>query len=228
MMCHLLFSLTPGMLHQREPHICGEEEWCWRVVEMMRGHACVEKGPISNYLSSELSRLSIFAHHRPATFYRHSPVVGRSGRSRKLCENWRSNGKRKERWEWLRDLVGRYRRTEWMKRGWNTERSLFLTQPDDFLQIPCNWWWRKHYRITLRCRSIERLKNSQEILLTLGIPVVCELFLFCWFILLLQFCPSIYGCIITICDNAKMRNLIIVVLPNNYCSKIQNTRIEYF
>lgn len=36
-----------------------------------------EKGPISNYLvSSRLGRTNIFAHHCPATFYRHSTGVG--------------------------------------------------------------------------------------------------------------------------------------------------------
>lgn len=36
-----------------------------------------EKGPISNYLvSSRLGRTSIFAHHCPPTFYRHSTGVG--------------------------------------------------------------------------------------------------------------------------------------------------------
>jgi hypothetical protein len=195
MMCHLLFSLTPGMLHQREPHICGEKEWCWRVVEVMRGHACVEKGPISNYLSSELSRLSIFAHHRPATFYRHSPVVGRSGRSRKLCENWRSNGKRKEA---LRMAAGSY----WplsengMDEARMKHREIIVSRNRGgifckFLATDARW--RKYYRMTLRCRGIERFKNSRQILLTLGIPVVWELLLFwCWFILLLQFCVSIY------------------------------------
>ena len=37
-----------------------------------------EKGPISNYLvSSRLGRTNIFAHHCPATFYRHSTGVGK-------------------------------------------------------------------------------------------------------------------------------------------------------
>lgn len=74
-----------GILHQREPRATVTEEW-----EQGDEEDAEEKGPISNYLwSSELGRPSIFAHHRPATFYRHSTGVGRGGWSWKFCENWK-------------------------------------------------------------------------------------------------------------------------------------------
>jgi len=60
-----------------------------------RGWTCREGVNLKLLVSSGLGRPSIFAHHRPAAFYRHSPVVGQSGR--KLCENWQSDGKRSTR-----------------------------------------------------------------------------------------------------------------------------------
>lgn len=74
----------PGILHQREPRAC-RQGW-----EQGDEEDAEEKGPISNYLrSSGLGRPSIFAHHRPATFYRHSTGVGRGGWSREFRENCR-------------------------------------------------------------------------------------------------------------------------------------------
>lgn len=75
----------PGILYQREPRA----HWN-RVGEQGDEEDAEEKGPISNYLvSSGLGRPSIFAHHRSATFYRHSTGVGQGGWSRKFCENWK-------------------------------------------------------------------------------------------------------------------------------------------
>lgn len=71
--------------------------WRWRRVEKEAMSRTFREGANLKLLGklSGLGRLSVFAHHRLTTFYRHSWVVGWSGRSRKLCENWQSDGKRR-------------------------------------------------------------------------------------------------------------------------------------
>lgn len=86
---HLKFST-------RESHVF--VGWRWRRVKEEKVMSRTFREGANLKLLGELSglgRLNIFAHHRPTPFYRHSWVVGWSGRSRKLCENWQSDGKRR-------------------------------------------------------------------------------------------------------------------------------------
>lgn len=78
---HLKFSTRSSHILNKS----GGEGW-------RRGWTCREGANLKLLVSSGLGQPSIFAHHRPTTFYRHSSVVGQSGR--KLCENWQSDGKR--------------------------------------------------------------------------------------------------------------------------------------